>query len=65
MKWIGLIAGVLLVLACAKEDEGGCCQVEEARCASGPTVTEAYCLEELNGVWSAGTTCNLDTGACE
>jgi hypothetical protein len=42
-----------------------CCQVGADKCASGVGVTQAYCEEELDGTFTAGLTCNTDTGQCE
>ncbi len=42
-----------------------CCQVSADACASGLTVTEEVCTDELSGTWNLGTRCNPDTGACE
>ena len=43
---------------------GVCCEVAGGSCASGPTVTDEFCTDELGGVVKAGD-CNTDTGICE
>ena len=42
----------------------GCCETETG-CASGETVTEQICREELNGEYFSEKICNTQTGGCE
>jgi len=42
----------------------GCCETETG-CASGLTVSEDICIEELGGDWELNKVCNTQTGDCE
>ena len=62
-----IIAVLLTIIAVAKKDKveiKNCCQVSADQCASGPTVTKDACAE-MDGVWSEGQDCNIETGRCE
>ncbi len=57
---------ILMLAACngGGGAAGVCCEVAVDSCASGSTVTDEYCTDELGGVVMAGD-CNTDTGKCE
>ena len=61
-----LVVVAFLFAACGGGGGGGgvCCEVAGGSCASGPTVTDEFCRDELGGVVNAGD-CNTDTGKCE
>ena len=54
----------LTFASCGGGGAGVCCEIPGGSCASGPTVTDEYCTDELGGTVEAGD-CNLDTGLCE
>ena len=41
----------------------GCCETLDG-CASGRTVSEEFCVEELNGQWDLNKICNTQSGDC-
>ena len=41
----------------------GCCETSSG-CASGRTVSEEFCLQELNGQWELNKICNTQSGDC-
>ena len=69
-KIIAIIIAALVVIALVIIKNkgpvavGGCCTTGD-QCASGPTVTEQFCTDELGGTYSAGKQCNNDTAVCE
>ena len=63
-----VVVGILVAIAVVgrKAPAGkDCCQVGNAKCASGVGVTKDYCEKELDGEFVEGSTCNTDTGQCE